>query len=167
MEHFLIIILMWEVFGKQTKSHQKITTNNKNTPQENRKTRQGNSCPISAIRRGLSCWSHLHIHVSPGVEQINYQNKMTGHGSSNYWLTIIIRYSMQTTYRNFPTQGRIFQSDCVSAPKHTVRISKLKEKGQAAFPSNSAWCLLQLETPIFPKPITEATALKPVSTIVF
>lgn len=137
MEHFLIIILRWEVFGKQTKNHQKITTNNKNTPQENTKTRQGNPCPIFAIIQGPSYQSHLHIHVSSGVKQLNYRNKMSVHGSSNYWVTIIIRYSMQTTYKDSPTRGRIFQPDYDLDPKQTVQFSQLKEKGQAAFPLNS------------------------------
>jgi len=40
------------------------------------------------------------------------------------------------------------------------------EKGQAAFPLNTAQCILQLETPIFARPITEATALKTLSTTI-
>jgi len=66
-----------KVFGKQIKNHQKITTTNKNTPQENAKTRPGNTCPISAIIQGQRCQSHLHIHVSSEAEQLNYRNDYT------------------------------------------------------------------------------------------
>lgn len=51
------------------------------------------------------------------------------------------------------------------SPKHAVQTSQLKEKGQGAFPLNSAQCILGLlEALIFPKPVSEATTLKTLKT---
>lgn len=111
------------VFGKQTKSHEKITTTNKNTPQKNTKARQRNPCPISAKRTE---W----LKSSP-YPHINYRNKMTVHGSSNYWL-FLLDIPCKLPTKILPPKARFF-NQTVSAPKHVVQISAKGERTSSLF----------------------------------